>query len=188
MRFEFKALLPAACGSILLAPLLLDSIFTGRWPFIVLAFLSAHLIMRNPKSIENNANINTPFYWGFAAILALASYLFEIDKALYLAGAALIAGSFLHTIKRSMLVKAAALICILAIVPVPAGLEAATANILSNAEASIFVALGQLVDQPLYQVGSQVILGKLAVTINSDCSGTLLLLPSFLGCLVGAAA
>jgi len=37
-----------------------------------------------------------------------------------------------------------------------------------------------------YQVGPQVIMGEQAVTINSDCSGTLLLIPSFIGCLTAA--
>lgn len=186
MRFDPKTLSLAACGSIFLAPLLLESIFSGRWPFIVLAVISAHLILRKPPYILNNINPGTLLYWLLAALLALASYFLEIDKALYLAGATLVGGSLLHSTRRPPLDKAATLICIFAFVPIPAGLESALANTLSNAEAAIFVALGQLGGQPLYQVGSQVVLGKLSVTINSDCSGTLLLLPSLLGCLVGA--
>lgn len=186
MRFEFKTLSLAACGSILLAPLLLDSIVTGRWPFIVLAVLSAHLIMRNSANSGESKETGSCFYWAAGATLMLVSYVFEIDKALYLAGTSLLAGSFLHASKRPVLEKTAILASICAIVPIPVGIEAAVANILSSAEAAIFVAVGQLAGQPLYQVGSQVVLGKLAVTINSDCSGTLLLLPSFLGCLVAA--
>lgn len=186
MRLEPKTLPLAACGSILLAPLLLDSIFSGRWPFIVLAFLSAHLILRKRPYKANNPKSSLLFYWLLATALALTSYLLEIDKAFYLAGASLIAGSLLHSARRPPLDKAAIFICIYAFVPIPAGLESALANTLSNAEAAIFVALGQLGGQPLYQVGSQVVLGKLSVTINSDCSGTLLLLPSLLGCLVAA--
>ena len=188
MRFEFKTLSLAICGSILLTPLLLDSIVTGRWPFTVLAVLSAHLIMGNSSNSEAGKYTTIFFYWGAGTALVLASYVFEVDKALYLAGAVWFAGSFLHSTKRSTLEKTAILACIYAIVPIPAELEASIANMLSNAEAAIFVALGQLADQPLYQIGSQVVLGNLAVTINSDCSGTLLLLPSFLGCLVAASA
>lgn len=186
MQIEPKGLFLAICGSILLAPLLLDSLHTGRWPLIVLALFSAHLITQKQNITKNCADLSTAYYWGGSTILVLTSYLLEINKALYLAGAILIAGSLLHAHQRSWIEKAAILICICAIVPIPAGFEAALANLLSNAEAAIFVALGQLAGQPLYQVGSQVVLGGLAVTINSDCSGTLLLLPSVLGCLVAA--
>lgn len=186
MRIEPKGLFLAICGSILIAPLLLDSLHTGRWPLIVLALFSAHLITQKKHSIKTCADSSTACYWGGSAILVLTSYFLEIDKALYLAGAILIAGSLLHANQRSWIEKAAILICICAIVPIPAGFEAALANLLSNAEAAIFVALGQLAGHPLYQVGSQVVLGGHAVTINNDCSGTLLLLPSVLGCLVAA--
>jgi len=186
MQIEPKGLFLAICGSILLAPLLLDSLHTGRWPLIVLALFSAHLITQKQNITKNCADLSTAYYWGGSAILVLISYFLEIDKALYLAGAILIAGSLLHTNQRPLIEKIAILICIWAIVPIPAGFEAALANLLSNVEATIFVALGQLAGQPLYQVGSQVVLGGHAVTINSDCSGTLLLLPSVLGCLVAA--
>ncbi|CAN0405466.1 unnamed protein product, partial [Ectocarpus sp. 13 AM-2016] len=77
--------------------------------------------------------------------------------------------------------------CACLIVPLPAGLETDLATTLANIEAWLFVSIGQALNLPVRLSGTQIFLDQSVVTINQNCSGTLLLTPALLGSITAAA-
>ncbi|NVJ96680.1 MAG: exosortase/archaeosortase family protein [Alphaproteobacteria bacterium] len=80
------------------------------------------------------------------------------------------------------------LTCLLFAVPLPAAFEGQLGLALADVEATAFVGVAQTLGIAVYQFGTQIVLGETAATINSDCSGTLLLWPAILGAMVARSA
>lgn len=183
LLYDIRTALAALAGGLLLAPLVASSIMDGRWAVMLLALVSALMILGSAKTGDKYAS-TTPL-WLLALTLLFVGLAVEIDKVRFLAGSVLIAAAMLYRTRLTMAAKTAIFISTAFIVPLPAEIETGLATLLAEAEASLFTALGQLAGLPVRQMGAQILTGDAAVTINRDCSGTLLILPALLGGLVG---
>lgn len=121
------------------------------------------------------------------AIAALMLHVFsEVVKLRYLAGVLLLGALVSFYYCRRPYLSLFAVFCLCLIIPVPYSVEQSAGLWLAEHEAQLFVSFAQSLGLPLYQFGTQVISGDVAVTINSNCSGTLLFVPALMGCLVAA--
>lgn len=176
----------ASAGGGLLGSFALDSVYNERWPILVLALFSMLMIflVQQPRT-ENRSQS----YWYTVLAVACLSVgaLFDLDKFVLLSGAIFLGSATLRVIPMPKLLGMLTILCGILIVPLPASLETELAAMLAAVEASIFVVIGQALDVPVRLSGAQVFFDQSVVTINQDCSGTLLLVPALLGALVAVA-
>lgn len=180
------ALAQALGAGLLLGPFVIGSIQSDRWTILVLSFLSMLLIIGNaPASSDRN---NWPLLLAaVAGSLVLAGVGLSIDKFQIIGGALFFCSAILTKtgVARAPLLAIIACACLM--VPLPAAIETELAMVLANLEASLFVTLGQALGLPVRLAGAQIFFDQSVVTINQDCSGTLLLLPALLGAITAAA-
>ncbi len=172
----------------LLLPLLQESFLADRWAVGLLAMMSVWLIVSaNPRL--NQTKFKSFFEMillaGAALVLALQIY-GDIVKLRYVTGILLLGSLLSAYYGRRPVLTMLATVCLGLIIPVPYGLEQSVGLWLATYEAQMFVSLAQFLGLPLYQFGTQVISGEVAITINSNCSGTLLFVPALMGCCVAA--
>ena len=170
----------------LLGPFIADSVLGERWPLLALSLMSVALIScyTPPESGQNRDENWLPLLALFFILLGLT---FSIDKFLLLAGALLLTSVLLSVVPLSRSHTVAVTTCVCLMVPLPAGMETEIATSLASLEASLFVAIGQALDLPVRLSGTQIFYGQSVITINQDCSGTLLLIPTLLGSIAAAA-
>ena len=176
------------CG-FLLFPSIIGSLNTDRWALLLLAASSALIILASPAKLRAK-RLDRIWQIGIlcSAVLCIAiGVLFDVQKILIFAGVLLVfwlAGQTVNGTRKQYLF---CFFCLCFFVPLPSGLETTVGTWLAHKEASMFVAFGQSLGMPIYQFGPQIVSGDTAVTVNSECSGTLLFSPALLGCLVVAA-
>ncbi|MCK0067840.1 archaeosortase/exosortase family protein [Kordiimonas laminariae] len=172
-----------AVGFYLLLPLLEASLKTDHWAIIALSMFSILLIALGKPG-------ERVFGRGWLLLLSALAFLLhialDIQKLAYLSGMFLIVFTISECFKLSFKKTIWVTVCGVLMLPVPYGLEQSVGVWLATVEAEMFVTLAQLLDLPVYRYGSQVVSGEVTVTINTNCSGTLLFIPAFLGCLVCA--
>ncbi|MBL4838873.1 MAG: exosortase-associated EpsI family protein [Kordiimonadaceae bacterium] len=173
-----------------MVPTISSSFTTDRWALLLLAFVSALMIL---SADRGNLTRRMPsHFWqkgvlGLVVLSILVGMNFHLDKLMIFAGVLLVIWISVHLFTCSSTHYFCAFLCLCFFVPPPSGVEATVGVWLAHQEASLFVAIGQFFSMPVYQFGPQIISGGEAVTVNSDCSGTLLFSPAVLGCLVVAA-
>ena len=172
----------------LLFPSIYDSLNTDRWALLLLAAFSAIMILASTArfrtfKIGRNWQVSILLYAVFFIALGV---LFDVQKAFVFAGVLLVFWLAAQIVTGTRKQYLGAFFCLCLFVPLPSGLETTIGTWLAYQEASMFVAFGQLVGMSIYQFGPQIVASGVAVTVNSDCSGTLLLAPALLGCLVVA--
>ncbi|WP_262693624.1 exosortase-associated EpsI family protein [Kordiimonas aquimaris] len=182
---NIAAIAAALLAAVLMGPFLMSSNSLGRWSIFVLATISAWLILGGaPEGKQQRSMLAYSAILG--GLLLVAGNISEIDKLQYVSAIILLSGTIGHFCRLSPKATLLILFCFLSTLPLPAGMETSISVWLAEREAALFVAFGQTLGMALYQLGPQVIMGEQAVTINSDCSGTLLLIPSFIGCLTAS--
>ncbi len=173
-------------AGLLLGPFVLASMQGDRWTILVLSFLSILLIVGNASASPIRSN--WPLWpAALAGSLVLAGIGFSADKPLLLGGVLLFASVLLSKTGLPRVPSLAIVACACLMVPLPAAIETELAMALANLEASLFVVLGQALGLPVRLFGAQIFFDQSIVTINQDCSGTLLLLPALLGATTAAA-
>lgn len=182
-------ILAVFCAGLLLGPLISSSLSTDRWALLILALVSTGIILVRPNGAvsvrHETVSGRIPIIAAALAVL-VAGMIVGIEKTSFLAGILLLlfglmgAGSYLR------FQVLGAFLCLCVLVPLPSGLETAVGTWLARQEAALFVMMGQMLGLPVHQFGGQIISGGTAVTVNSDCSGTLLFWPAFLGCMIAA--
>lgn len=172
----------------LLTPLLVSSLQSDRWAVSMLAGISVMLLLAANIKIERcDSTVRLEKGLIALALVVLVLYVFsEIVKLRYLAGVLLLGALMSRNYPRRPYISLLAVVCFCLIIPVPYSLEQSVGLWLAAHEAQLFVSLAQALGLPLYQFGTQVISGDVAVTINSNCSGTLLFVPALMGCIVAA--
>lgn len=171
-------------GGYLVAPLIETSLKTDHWAILVLSAFSILMIASEKTDCTPSGRNWLLWCAGLAFLLHLT---LDIQKLAYLAGTLLLL--FAYALCFQVLAKKLIWVvaCGVLVLPVPYGVEQSIGVWLATAEAEMFVTFAQFFDVPIYRYGSQVVSGDVAVTINTNCSGTLLFVPAFLGCLVCAA-
>lgn len=179
------AIIQAVAAGLLLGPFMLSSGHNGRWPVLALALASMALIFatqrRRPK------DFSACWLTTCACALLATGWLLNLDKALLLSGVIFFCAALMSAFTIPKPAAFAATICTCLMVPLPAPVETTLAAGLAQFEASLFVILGQATGMPLRLSGAQVFFDQSVVTINQDCSGTLLLVPALLGAMTAAA-
>lgn len=180
-----SALLACAAG-VLLGPLLLANLGNERWSVTLLAALTtAFILMVRPT--RTGSSSDWTIHTAIGLLLAGSALVLDIQKLWFLAGvmftAALIVKHMLPNQHQVIL----AVTSLTLIIPLPANWETMLATGLANIEASAFVKAGQLLGLHFQQFGPQILIDGYALTINQDCSGTLLLVPGLLGALAASA-
>lgn len=174
-------------AGLFVGPLLVNSMFDERWPTIALVLLTIWLLLDSPPAYQN-IHPALPNWTIFAALaLAGTALVVDIDKLLFASGILLFWSGFLianpnHGSPFRLLIAS------LLVIPLPSALETEIAIRLSSLETSIFVNAGQLLGFDVYQIGNQIIAKGIAVSINSDCSGSLMFIPCLLGFVAVSAA
>lgn len=180
------ATVQAIAAGLLLGPFAFASTYNERWPILVLSLCSAVIIVLSQSSLRHSAPHK---HWGvfISSSLVLFGLMFEVDKLLLLGGAVVLCSSLLYQRPISRPAAIFATLCACMMVPLPANIETAIAAELAGLEASLFVMIGQAANLPVRLSGAQVFFEQSVVTINQDCSGTLLLVPAFMGAMVAGA-
>ncbi|RMB12270.1 exosortase-associated EpsI family protein [Eilatimonas milleporae] len=180
-------------GAGLLAPLMAAGLTTDRWAVNALAFVSALLIAFQPGAGTAGAATEKRQrgrLYQALVLLAVASGAAGIglghDKAGAFAGVCLLTLFLVRFCRLSGQSAAGVLICLGLTIPLPSHMEAALGPWLAEAEAGLFTGLAQAMGLPIYRLGAQVVSGPVAVTINSACSGAMLIWPALLGFTVAA--
>lgn len=176
----------AVGAGLLLGPFAVASLQSERWSILVLSCLSIALILGNALTTRDRM-MNSSWLAPLAGILVLLGIGFSIDKLLLLAGVLFLSSALFSKAPLPKGLALAVLACACLMVPLPADLEIELATRLATVEASLFVAIGQALDLPVRLSGAQIFFGQSVVTINQDCSGTLLLIPALLGSITAAA-
>lgn len=179
------ALVQTAAAGLLLGPFLTASVFNERWPLLALALASMMLILISQRT--QTLHQSTRWLAPIAGLVVTLGLIFDLDKALLLSGALLACSALLPLFPVSRLAAFSVIGCACLMVPLPAVIETNLAAELAEIEAAAFVILGQAAGLPVRLSGAQVFFEKSVVTINQDCSGTLLLVPAFLGAMTAAA-
>jgi exosortase/archaeosortase family protein len=174
-------------AGLVLAPHLFGILASERWPTLALVGMTIGFIGTKHAHAESAAP--QLLVVGFAAStgLLVAGYMAGVDKLMFAAGI----GFFwvgLCCEKKTLAFPFRLLATLALVMPLPANLETQLAIWLSDTESTLFVTIGQAAGFDVYKLGTQVIANDVAVSINSDCSGSLLLVPSILGMLSASAA
>ena len=175
----------AVAAGLLLGPFALASTYNERWPIVVLAVASMVTIFLSQRPTNQSFKTHCWISVLAGAVLS-AGALLALDKLLLLSGAMFLSLTLWFATNVSRLAALFATICACLMVPLPAPVETALATELASMEASLFVIIGQAAGLPVRLSGAQVFFEQSVVTINQDCSGTLLLVPALLGALVAA--
>ena len=179
------------CAGLLLSPVISHSLATDRWALLILALVSAVTILLAPHKAGHVGPLiaigRIPIIISALVILVVGLVL-GIQKTAFLAGILLLLIGLMGEGNYRLFQILGAFLCLCVLVPLPSGLETAVGTWLARQEAALFVTMGQMLGLPIHQFGGQIISGETAVTVNSDCSGTLLFWPAFLGCLMAASA
>ncbi len=183
---KVPATIQAIAAGLLLGPFAYASTYNERWPILVLALCSFAIVVLGQRPVRQAAPSK---YWGVIVSVSLVVFglMFEVDKLLLLGGAVLLCSSLLYQRPISRPATFFATLCACMMVPLPANIETAIAAELAGLEASLFVMIGQAANLPVRLSGTQVFFEQSVVTINQDCSGTLLLVPAIMGAMVAAA-
>lgn len=173
-----------ALSGLLLGPFMRSSVSDERWPVIALALMSLALIFTIER--PRTDGVNASWLTSIAFTLVGLGLLLELNKLLLLGGAMFFSAALVSTfpVSRPTAMALAASACLM--VPLPAPIETAVAAELARLEASLFVVIGQAIGLPVRLSGAQVFFEQTVVTINQDCSGTLLLIPAVLGAITGS--
>lgn len=183
---KVSGLFHACAAGFLIGPFVFESAQSERWPMLMLSIASVLLIfMSLRKNTQTVATLCSILL--LAAAMFVAGVSFEIDKLLLLSGAILFCGSLLKAKPISRTAALFATVCACLMVPLPANLETELASKLASIEASLFAIIGQAAGLPVRLSGTQVFFEQSVVTINQDCSGLLLILPTLMGTMVAAA-
>lgn len=178
-------LVQSAAAGLLLGPYLAVSVFNERWPLMALALASMILILAGQRTPPRRQTISwlTPI----AAALVAFGLIFSLDKLFLVSGALFLSATLFSLFPISRLGAFSVIGCSCLMVPLPAAIETNLAAELAEIEAAVFVIIGQAAGLPVRLSGAQVFFEQAAVTINQDCSGTLLLVPAILGAMTAAA-
>lgn len=175
-----------ALSGLILAPHLFGLLSSDRWPATVLVAITVGLIGNKHAPTE----IIKPHAQYVAVTLSggliVFGYLVGIDKLMFAAGLGLFWAG-LTSENPTLVFPYRLLAALILVIPLPANIETLLAIWLSNIESELFVSIGQSVGFDVYKLGTQVIANNVAVSINSDCSGSLLIVPSILGMLTASA-
>ncbi len=172
-------------AGLLLGPFAVASLQSERWPILVLSCLSIVLISGN-TSIVRDRPVGTTWMAPVALAMLILGLVLSVNKLLLIAGILLLTSVFLTKMPLPRCRSIAIIACACLMVPLPAALETELATSLAYMEASMFVAIGQAMNLPVRLSGAQIFFEHSVVTINQDCSGTLLLIPALLGSITAA--
>lgn len=183
---KVPATVQAIAAGLLLGPFAYASTYNERWPILVLSLCSVAIIVLSQSPVRHTGPHK---HWGIfiSASLILIGLLLEVDKLVLLGGAIVLCSGLLSQRPISWPAAFFATLSACMMVPLPANIETAIAAELASLEASLFVMTGQAANLPIRLSGAQVFFEQSVVTINQDCSGTLLLVPAFMGAMVAAA-
>ncbi|MBO6504456.1 MAG: archaeosortase/exosortase family protein [Kordiimonadaceae bacterium] len=178
-------LVQSSAAGLLLGPYFAVSVFNERWPLLALALASMILILAGQRTPPRHQTISwlTPL----ATVLVAFGLIFGLDKLLLVSGALFLSGTLFSLFPVSRLAAFSVIGCACLMVPLPTAIETNLANELAEIEAAVFVIIGQAAGLPVRLSGAQVFFEQSVVTINQDCSGTLLLVPAALGAMTAAA-
>lgn len=178
-------LLATPIGAILLAAPYMGGVGNSVVALGVLAAISALMVLPQERSDHQTDQTTNWLFVAGLTVLAIGATTGP-DKFVPISGALLISWSVtrLHPMPLKQIMPF--LICLAFAVPVPAAIEASVGLYLAEIEAAGFVGAAQALGLPVYQFGSQIVSGETAATINSDCSGTMLIWPALLGGIVAA--
>lgn len=121
-----------------------------------------------------------PFFIIAALIAIILQQILSLDKLSYAAVICLILwwlSPHIHNTSQGSMVG----LILCALMPLPSRIEADLSLWLAHLEASLFTQTAQMIGLNIYKMGTQVVSGDIAVTINQNCSGVLLLTPALLG-------
>jgi exosortase/archaeosortase family protein len=177
-------ILAAPLGALLLTAPYLEGASTSAAALAALAVISALLVLPKEKTGAPG------HWWGILLPLAACAYLFSQttgpDKLVQVSGVLLLGWSAAQLQPLSAKQLLPAMLCLLFAIPMPYVLETTLGLYLAGLEATGFVAVAQAHGLPVYQFGAQIVSGETAATINSNCSGTMLIWPALLGGIVAA--
>lgn len=179
-----SAIIQVVVSGLLLGPFLLASASNERWPVVALALTSFALIFATQRPQEKG--MRADWLTALACTFVGVGLLYDVNKALLLGGSMFFCAALISTFSASRPTAIALTACACLMVPLPAPVETAIAAELARFEASLFVTIGQAAGLPVRLSGAQVFFEQTVVTINQDCSGTLLLIPAVLGAITGA--
>lgn len=182
----------AAVGCVLLAWPYIKGMTDTAAALALLAGFSSFVILSGlhyRQSIQLKPQIEFAFCWALlwgGVFGLLCGWFLDIAKLFPVSGALLTGFAVSRLLPISIFKLSAFIACLMFAVPVPLGLELSLGFYLAELEARGFVSIAQMFDLPVYQFGAQVVSGDKAATINSDCSGTMLIWPALLGGIVAA--
>jgi len=176
-------------AAVLLTPLVTSSFANDRWALLLLSCVSAAIILAaNPikkrlPATTSKTDVTTVLLALFFVILG---YGFGIHKLMPAAGILLFVLAIFSGYQLAFKTQISLYLCLGLMIPLPAGVEDIVGLRLAFMEADLFVNMAQAIGLNIFNFGSQVISGDTSVTINSSCSGTLLLWPALMGCITAA--
>ncbi len=170
-----------------LAPALLAYQQDQSFETPILIFMSACFILYGSTTEKSGPRSYLLPAACIAGLFALAGYGLKIDKLILVSGVILLSVLLQQTYRINKSTSIFLFLCLLMLVPIPYVLQTSLGVWFAVLEADVFVSLAQAFNVPIIRHGSQVISEGAVATINSDCSGTLLLWPALLGALVAAA-
>ncbi len=191
-QLKYRLLLNVAVllsATMILKPVVSAALNSDRWSFVMLAVASAVLL--GFFLDEKPPQKRKPHSYAFITLLLgvavwLIGVIGNIQYFQYVAATLFISSVLINWSKAASLNLLAMIFCLILLVPLPGSLEVLVGPSLAQYEATIFVQIAQLMGLNVYQIGTQIVSGDAAVTINSNCSGTLLLWPALLGFVVAA--
>ncbi len=185
---RMAGLLAAPIGAILLAAPYMGGVSNSAVALGVLAAISALMVLPHARDNEQADQSDQTTNWLLVAGLAVLAIGATTgpDKFVPISGALLLGWSVTRLQAMPLKHTVPFLVCLAFAVPVPAAIEATVGLYLAEIEAAGFVGAAQALGLPVYQFGSQIVSGETAATINSDCSGTMLIWPALLGGIVAA--
>ncbi|WND03281.1 exosortase-associated EpsI family protein [Temperatibacter marinus] len=138
------------------------------------------IVISDQKSAAlKSIKLDKRFFLLLAIVLIIGYLILELDKLRLLGGAFLLSYGLAHKNLTPVQILSLSILLVL-LVPMPYGIEKSIGLWLAQKEAVFFTELAQLMSLNVYHIGSQIIAGNEAITINENCSGTLLLIPALM--------